>query len=408
MEALFDINTLSNSTDFLNTVLENMHSSVFILTKDREIKAVNTSGQALLEKDEEAIINNIFGNVLDCMNTEEGKFQCGYTDYCKDCPLLNTINNIFDNKEQVRKNIFDRKNILRDGEITDKYFMYSARIIEYDGIDMVLLIIDDITELEKQKQALNEKNEQIYSSIRYAKRIQEALLPGNYELSNILKEYFLFYQPRDIIGGDFYWAAQVEGKTILAAGDCTGHGIPGALLTILGITSLNEIVKAGKTTNPAKILNRLRNQIISELSNYEYQDFQDGIDISVCSLDTKNDILHFAGANNSILYIHNDNLEEIKGDRMPVGRYRKMDDFSLQEINYKKGDLIYLFSDGYPDQFGGENNKKLGKKRFKNLIQRISSREMSIQKESIRDTFHNWKDKTEQVDDIIVLGLKLI
>ena len=407
MQENFKIDEIVQTSEFLNTVLESSHSSVFLITEHRKIKALNTSGEALLNKNQQHIINTVFGNALDCMNTEGNKIQCGYSSHCKDCSLLNTVNYVAQNRKEVIRDTFDKKDIVKNNEIIEKYFMYSAKPLRYEDEDMILLIIDDITELEKQKQALKERNNQILSSIRYAKRIQDGLLPGRHELLHTLQDCFLLYQPRDIIGGDFYWATQAGNKTVIAVGDCTGHGIPGALLTILGITTLNEIVKANSITAPDEILNKLREQVINELYNLENTDIQDGLDISVCTIDTDKKVLQFAGANNDVLYNHNNEIKEIKGDKMPVGRYDTNEDFKLKEYNYTAGDTIYLFSDGFKDQFGGNRNKKYGKKRFKNILKNINNKDMQAQKDILETVLKNWKKSHEQIDDIIVLGNRL-
>jgi len=401
------VDNVQDINDFLKTVLANLHSSVFVLSGERAIRSANKSGIALLGKDEKAVINQVFGNALDCMNTEGGRLECGFTPYCKDCPLLYMVQNIFENNQPVIKNIFDRKNIEKSDGVVDKYFLYSARAIQYQGEKMVLLIVDDITENEKQKRFLEEKNAQIYSSIRYAKRIQTALLPSRQEMEAYLKESFVTYFPRNIIGGDFYWLAKVDNKTVVAVGDCTGHGIPGALLTMLGIYSLNDVVKGKKETDPSKILKYLRDQIVHDLDHSKKLSLHDGMDISICSIDNDEAKIHFAGANHKIALVNDSNLHEISGDKIPVGYSAMEKEFTIQTIKYQKDDMIYMFTDGYKDQFGGERNKKMGKKNFKHLLRKISQKELYDQKSTLEYSFHKWKNKKEQVDDVTVLGFRL-
>ena len=254
---------------------------------------------------------------------------------------------------------------------------------------------------------LNTKSSDIEESIQYAKKIQDAILPGNYDLFYALRDYFLFYQPRDVIGGDFYWVTTRNNIVVLVVGDCTGHGIPGALLTMLGTSALNDLVKDKNIIMPDEILNKLRQQIISVLYNSDQTETQDGIDISVCTIDYEKKILYFSGARNDVFFIHNGNMQELKADKMPIGRYLKMDRFTLKEFNYAKGDLIYLFSDGYKDQFGGKDGRKLGKKRFRELIRNIHFRDMAVQKEILSTQHITWKGLNTQVDDIVVLGVRL-
>jgi serine phosphatase RsbU (regulator of sigma subunit) len=286
--------------------------------------------------------------------------------------------------------------------------MYSAKTIVHEGTTMVMLIVDDITEMEKQKEAIRAKNEEIMSGIRYAKKIQDALLPARQELLHALHDYFLLYRPRDVIGGDFYRTIRKDNKTILAVGDCTGHGIPGALLSMLGITGLNEIVKANGITRPDEVLFKLRTQIISELTNHDEEHLpHDGIDIAICTLDHDDRRLQFAGANSNIFFARNGKMSEIKGDRMPAGIYHQMNAFSLQEIAWEEGDMLYLFSDGYKDQFGGERDKKFGKKRFAELLAQVSLQNIMRQKEMLDKTLDDWKGHKDQVDDILVMGVRL-
>lgn len=405
-EETAQIDNIQDVNDFLKTVLANLHSSVFVLSRERAIQSANKSGIALLGKDEKAVINQVFGNALDCMYTEGGKLQCGFTPYCKNCRLMNMVHNIFEDNQPVIKDVFDRKQIQVNGELVDKYFLYSARAIHYQQEKMVMLIVDDITKNEKQKRFLKDKNEQIYSSIRYAKHIQNALLPSKQELKSHLGEYFVIYAPKSIIGGDFYWTAEVDNITITAVGDCTGHGVPGALLTMLGIYALNDIVKGQKKTDPARILNYLRDQIVHDLNRSKSLKSEDGMDMSICAIDKDAQKIHFAGANHKIIYI-NSKLHEIGSNKIPVGYYTLNKEFTKQTINYQKGDIIYMFSDGYKDQFGGVNDKKLGNKRFKQLLQKMSGQKMDEQKSSLEDTFRKWKGKKEQVDDVTLLGIRL-
>jgi len=401
------IDNVQDVNDFLKTVLANLHSSVFVLSRERAIRSANKSGIALLGKGEKAVINQVFGNALDCMNTQGGRLECGFTPYCKDCPLLSMIQDIFENNQTVIRDVFDRKNIEKSDGMVDKYFLYSARAIQYQGEKMVLLIVDDITENEKQKRFLKDKNEQIYSSIRYAKHIQTALFPSRKEMKSHLGEYFVMYSSKNIIGGDFYWTAKVDNITVVGVGDCTGHGVPGALLTMLGIYALNDIVKGKKETNPAKILNYLRDKIVHDLNRSKSLKSEDGMDMSICAIDKDEQKIHFAGANHKIVYVNDNNFHELIGNKIPVGNYTLDKAFTRQTINYKKGGMLYMYSDGYKDQFGGVKDKKLGNKSFKQLLQRTSRQETDEQKSTLEHTFKKWKSNKEQVDDVTVLGVHL-
>ncbi|GEM_PF-6918643 len=398
---------IRQSSAFLNTVLENLHSSVFVLSRNREIKNYNQTGIALLNKDEKATINRLFGNALDCMYTDNGTISCGFSEHCHRCPLLNAINQIFSQNTDALKNIYDTKYIHRGEQTFTKYFYYSVKAVSYQGERMALLIVDDVTEREKQKQRLNRQNQEIYSSIRYAERIQNAMLPDDSVLKENLSPYFLFYKPQQIIGGDFYWTQRLDQTTLISVADCTGHGIPGALITMLGITALNDIVKGRQVVQPHFILNELRSQIIEELNSSAEQNQQDGMDISICAIHPREKKLYFAGANSRIILVHQGEPLEIKGNNMPVGAFVDSRDFTLHQIDYHPGDMLYMFSDGYQDQFGGPYHKKFGKKQFRQMLHEIHQQGLQNQKNFITQRFEQWKGNHEQIDDVTLIGMQL-
>jgi len=281
----------------------------------------------------------------------------------------------------------------------------------------------------EQKQFIENIHEEVTSSIRYAKRIQGALMTAKDQLDEILGEHFIYFKPRDIVSGDFYWTTQITTRRhapllIVAVADCTGHGVPGAFMSMLGISYLNEIVRKEEVTNSADVLNHLRESVISSLKqknnskfNSSEQNVVDGMDISLCVLDAGTLKLQFSGANNPLYIIRSNsdlttfqklsNLEELKGNKMPIAVYLHMEPFTFQEIQLNKGDLIYLFSDGYADQFGGPSNKKFKYKALKELLLNNSQMPMCKQKEIIETTFNNWKGKNKQIDDVTIMGIKI-
>jgi len=261
---------------------------------------------------------------------------------------------------------------------------------------------------EQRDVALKQKQE-ITDSIHYAQRIQEAVLPSKKMFVNYIEDYFIFFKPKDIVSGDFYWMTRVEDKLIVTAADCTGHGVPGAFMSMLGVTFLNEIVNKDRVLTPSKILDKLRQKIISSL-HQEEGDTKDGMDISVAVIDTAKKELQYAGAYNPLYMIKNgeEEITKIKADRMPIGIHLKMDsDFTNNVITYNSGDVIYLFSDGYVDQFGGENGRKLKSKKFQDLLLNIRLKPMAEQKDILGKFLNKWRGELEQLDDIIVIGLKL-
>ncbi len=262
----------------------------------------------------------------------------------------------------------------------------------------------DIAENQRDQIAYQKKH--ITDSIEYAKRIQTALLPS-LELFSDRIEHFVLYKPRDIVSGDFYWVNEIDQKQFIIAADCTGHGVPGAFMSMLGVSFLNEIISNKGIYHPDEILNELRAEIISALKQVEGgSDVKDGMDMTVCVIDYKNDTLEFAGANNPLYLISDGDLTLIKGDKMPVSVHEEMENFSLHKLKLQKGDTFYTFSDGYADQFGGPNMKKFLTKNFRNLILEIQDQSLLEQAKILDKTFEDWRDDLEQVDDVTVIGVR--
>lgn len=281
-------------------------------------------------------------------------------------------------------------------------------------------------ELEKSKDSeIATKNKKIMSSLRYAERIQRALLPSTDILKNYLPNSFLFLKPRDVVSGDFYWFQEIrerqnEFKVIVAAADCTGHGVPAAFMSIMGHDALNTIVKINKITEPHHILDEMNSLIITKLYQ-EDKDTQikDGMDASICTFsfivdpDTKEykcKKIEYAGAKNPIVYIHNGNVEIIKGTRRAIGgEQRSKHEFTKHEIPLEGGVTLYLFSDGYQDQFGGPRQEKFLSKRFRQLLFSIHKEPMEIQQNMIDDVMQKWMNQSSQsqMDDMLVLGIKV-
>ncbi|MCF6184899.1 MAG: SpoIIE family protein phosphatase, partial [Bacteroidales bacterium] len=215
--------------------------------------------------------------------------------------------------------------------------------------------------VEKAKDKIEKQQKNIMDSIHYAGRIQEAVLPPDEFLNRILGEHFVLFRPRDIVSGDFYWATQRGDKTVIVAADCTGHGVPGAFMSMLGISFLNEIVNKEEILQANIILNRLRENVKKSLRQTgKENEAKDGMDIALCIIDKKEMKIQYAGAYNPLLIIRNEEISRIKADRMPIGIYlREKESFTNNIIDIHKGDLLYIFSDGYVDQFGGETDSKI-------------------------------------------------
>jgi serine phosphatase RsbU (regulator of sigma subunit) len=278
--------------------------------------------------------------------------------------------------------------------------------------------------VNSQKNQIEAAHEQITASINYARYIQTSVLPKTDELESCFSEHFILHKPAEIISGDFYWMSEVGNKTIIAAADCTGHGVPGAFMSMLGITLLNEIVNKEYVTNPGVILDRLRKEVTDSMRQKgERWEQKDGMDIALCTIDREKMEVLFAGANNPLYLIRkqgieddamitdesydNDNFIEIKGDPMPIGITDEMHSFTSHKIDIQKGDSYYLFSDGFPDQFGGPDHKKFSHKRFRKILIQTRVKTMTEQKLMLDNVLHEWKGKNNQTDDILVIGFRI-
>ncbi|MCU0462637.1 MAG: SpoIIE family protein phosphatase [Bacteroidales bacterium] len=264
-------------------------------------------------------------------------------------------------------------------------------------------------EVLKQKDIIEQKNQSITDSIQYASRIQTAVLPPINFLDEWGLENFILFKPKDIVSGDFYWGVMKNEKIMIAAVDCTGHGVPGAFMSMLGHTFLDEIINTREIDNAAAILNILREEIINTLKQKGTTgEARDGMDVSLVILDLKSGKLDYAGANNPLYLIRDGKLTRYKADSMPIGiHFISFTPFTNQIIQIRKGDYFYLFSDGYADQFGGPRGKKFMYKPFQDLLVRNSFKPMELQKEILDNTFEKWKNEREQVDDVMVIGIKV-
>lgn len=254
---------------------------------------------------------------------------------------------------------------------------------------------------------LEEKNNELTDSIRYAKRIQLALLKeDNDQLSN-LPEHFILFEPKDIVSGDFYWTYRMENYWYIAAADCTGHGVPGAMLTMLGTAYLNEICSGNELHTPSQLLDKLKNKIAKELSQTGSQgESKDGMDMSVLRLNMSTGDIEWAGANNPLYQVRNGELSETKADKQPIGYSDNVTPYTNHKIEIQKGDSLYLFSDGFADQFGGPKGKKYKYSNFKKILIETNSMRIEDQKNSLLESFRNWQGNLEQLDDVCVIGIR--
>lgn len=272
--------------------------------------------------------------------------------------------------------------------------------------ELEVTVEERTSELKQKHNQLTESHREIRESITYAKRIQNAILPPQKLVKEYIPQSFVIYKPKDVVAGDFYWMTHVENKILFAAADCTGHGVPGAMVSVICNGGLNRSVNEFGLTDPGKILDKTRELVLQEFEKSE-EDMNDGMDIALCSLEGNN--LIYAGANNSIWIIRKDSkeIEEIKADKQPIGDYRHPKPFTSHEVKLDTGDTFYIFSDGYVDQFGGERGKKYKSINFKRFLLSIQDFKMEEQRTLIDDNFEQWKNGFEQVDDVCVIGVRV-
>lgn len=273
---------------------------------------------------------------------------------------------------------------------------------------------------QEQKLILEIQKKEITDSLEYAQKIQQSLLPVDEVFDNVFSEHFILYKPKNIVSGDFYWASQVNDWFVFAVADCTGHGVPAGFMSMLGFSYLKEIISKSSKTRVNEVLDILRSNIIEVLDQTNaFGSAKDGMDIGLCAYNIQSSTMYFAGANFDLIVMRNSNeapvIEEVKGDKMPISIYYKINPFNIHEITLHKNDTIYLYSDGYHDQFGGAKGKKIKSKVFKNILQSIVSNPLISQKRLLEEYLNGWMNyssngvtkKYEQNDDITVLGIRI-
>jgi len=317
-------------------------------------------------------------------------------------------------------------------EVTQKQIAFFRNI--YLGMVFFLLftiafyfrtIVNDIESLNKKKTLLLKlSNDEIKASIKYAKRIQQAILPSLDLINKNLPNSFIHFKPKDIVAGDFYWMHRLnkpngfdsdDDMVLIAVADCTGHGVPGAMVSVVCNNALNQSVKEFGISQPNLILQKSRDLVIETFAE-SVENVQDGMDIALCSLNTKTNELQYAGANNPLWIIRKNSteLEELKANKQPIGKCDLMNPFTNHTVQLYQGDTFYIFSDGYADQFGGENKlerktggKKFKSKPFKNLLLSINQQSLNEQNIALENHFEKWKGNLEQIDDVCVIGVRI-
>gem|GEM_PF-3113785 len=358
-----------------------------------------------------------------------------YIIYTKTKVITLPIKRLVSNVTRIAKGNFNERALVEgNNEITklSEHFNFMLEKIEgyYNELERKVEertceVRQQKEEIEAQNDDLSEKNEylqvaykkietqnkNITDSIHYAERIQRAILPPKSTMDANLSDYFVLYQPKDIVSGDFYWTARSGDYSYVAAVDCTGHGVPGAFMSIIGNENLNQSIKQTPNATPASLLNELNSKVTNALNQDPLtKKVKDGMDMTLCAIDTQKKVVQFAGANNPIYFVSQNELRIIKGDKFPIGAFagEALRDFTNHEIAYTPGDILYLFSDGFADQFGGPRNKKFMYKQFRELLLGVSSLPMENQREKLLDHFYLWKGDESQVDDVLVIGIRLM
>lgn len=383
---------------------------------------------------------------------EKGKYKQAYEYYSKYSNLRDTLYNDENSQrmaemqsryeseqkeQQIR--LLTKEKELQNSELSKKRFMLNALAI--GGVLLLVLVfmafrnirqkkrvnnklslayteiehkneklVDVYKVLEQNRDEIAGKNKEITDSIKYAKRLQEAILPSRDFIHGLFPSSFVLYKPKDIVSGDFYWFEHSGGKKLFAAVDCTGHGVPGAFMSIVGYNQLNQAVNENGLTKPSLILNALNKGITSSLKQTEEgSTVKDGMDIALCSFDEKTNILEYSGAYNPLWLVRDGKMTELRGDKKPIGVFlgEELQAFNNQVVHLLRGDSLYIFTDGYADQFGGDKGKKFKYKQLMELVLSISEKTMDEQRDILDRTIEKWKGDLEQIDDILLIGVKI-
>jgi serine phosphatase RsbU (regulator of sigma subunit) len=318
--------------------------------------------------------------------------------------ILETLNRAeLEKQEAIRMEEGKRKDQQRNGLLLVLVLVSGLGISAFRSYRRKIRDNQIITE---QKQRVEEKNREILQSIAYARRLQEAVLPPPRVVKEFFADSFLLYLPKDIVSGDFYWMESCEGVSYFAVGDCTGHGVPGAMLSVIGLNGLNRALSELHITEPKDILEHLTSVLKTSFERSEAT-VRDGMDISVCALDTRTNRIVYAGANSPLWVARNGTIEVYKPDRRPVGFHDAEKPFTQQEIQLLPGDTIYLLTDGYADQIGGPKAQKMKTKLFRERLTELSILPLPEQRQILFDEFIQWQGKAEQTDDVCVMGVRI-
>lgn len=346
----------------------------------------------------------------DTMLSEENKQVAAELTAKYESDLKDAENNNLKDQAALREEVIAKKSNTIKLMIGATTIMTALIIMVFISLQKIRrskqLIEEQKKQTEQQKLIIEHKNKEIIDSINYAKTLQDAAIPSMNYFRSILPQSFIYYQPKDIVAGDFYWIYKLKNKILVAAADCTGHGVPGAMVSIVCLNAINRCVDEFKLTEPSKILDKT-SEIIQQSFRQSENNVQDGMDIALVLLDPDNGTGYFSGANNPLWILKNEDVTEITGDSQPVGKQHKPNPFSQYEFKLEKDSTLFLFTDGFADQFGGPNGKKLKARSFKSQLASLHNTPITEMAAPLEAFFNKWKGDLEQVDDILVIGIRI-
>lgn len=382
--------------DIQDQILNKLNTLIVVLNKSGSIEYVSKSAQQLLGYNPQDLLGNAWWEIIRFSKPEGEEVK---TKILKSFEQQNITTQTFEHK-------------LRTSAGGTKWVRWN---VSYLNEEQLIGIGYDITDnknnekrlIENNKQLL-EQNKDITDSIYYAQRIQQSILQTQEQLRGYFEHSFLLYKPKDIVSGDYYWFYENEFYKYIAAIDCTGHGVPGAMMSMVANSMFKEVFMNRKISNPSEILKALDEELEKSINKNQDATFNDGMDVSLIRLNKATHELAFAGAFRSILISRGTEIAELKGSRYPIGFYSGIEkQFDTQLFQLQKNDSVYLFTDGFIDQFGGEKNKKLNKSNFKELLNTIHDMSMEEQEAFLEYSFNNWKQDNDQTDDVLVIGIKI-
>lgn len=368
------------------TILDFIDQPVILFDKYGEIEFVNKTAKINFGLDEPGLIDVVLKENKKKISVIRRAYQ-----------MINT--------NEMAKSFAFETNIKNYG---NKEYIIRWKVLKTNG-DKLIAFGQDITDLVRLQKSLEERQREIIESIEYAKELQTAILPDNDLFEKYFQEYFIYFKPKDILSGDFYWIHESKESLFVAMVDCTGHGVPGSLMTVLANGILREVIVRRGIEDPVEILRQIDDELVYALSKKRFNKvYKDGMDLALLKLNKTSPKLDFAGAGRPIVKVDIEgNLYEFKSSRLSLGYYYGIEkNFNSQTVDIEKGDTIYLFSDGYCDQFGGQSDKKFTKAKFKELLKSMAGMPLDEQQKYLDYVFNNWKQSTFQTDDVLVIGLK--